>query len=184
VLVSFGVPKGNRRSYMVWVEGKAPDVVFEFASERSWRADLRWKRGLYMGLGVREYFLFDPTGEYFQPPLQGYRLQDENYESIEELADKRGMRGVYSAVLGLELWMKENGGKGMPYVLRLYDPATVTWLETPTEEATARRAAEARAAKESAARRAAEAQIIELQAEVERLRGELAARGKSPTGGE
>jgi len=32
------------------------------------------KKGVYERLGVEEYFLFDPLGEYLQPRLQGYRL--------------------------------------------------------------------------------------------------------------
>ncbi|HIQ04889.1 MAG TPA: Uma2 family endonuclease [Anaerolineae bacterium] len=82
VLVVFGVPKGNRRNYLIWEGGKPPDVVFEFASEGMWQADWGWKFGLYQGLGVQEYFLFDPLAEYFEPPLQGYRLVERRYEPI------------------------------------------------------------------------------------------------------
>ncbi len=157
VLVTFGVPKGNRRSYLLWEEGKPPDVVFEFASEGTWRADVSWKRGLYQGLGVREYFLFDPLAEHLKPLLQGYRLEGEVYVRLMSLpGGEQGVMGLVSQVLGLELWARPNGGEGMPYVLRLYDPKTGTWLPTPAEEAEARRAAEAR--------------IAELQAELERLR--------------
>ncbi len=170
VFVSLGVPKGMRRRYLIWAEGKSPDVVFEFASLRSWRADLGWKRGLYQGLGVQEYFLFDPGGEYFRPPLQGYRLEGQVYRALEPLDSGRGERGLHSEVLGLELWMQPDGGEDMPYVLRLYDPARDAWLPTPEGEAEARRAAEARAAEEAVARRTAEARLAELQAELERLR--------------
>lgn len=165
VLVSFGVPQGNRRYYLLWEEGKAPDVVFEFASPSSWQADVGWKRGLYQGLGIREYFIFDPTGEHLDPLLRGYRLVREIYEPLPLIQGERGLMGLMSEVLGLELWVKENGGAGMPYVLRLYDPGSGEWLRTPEEEAEARRAAEARAA-------AAEARAAALQAELERLRAE------------
>jgi hypothetical protein len=167
-----------RRTYLIWLEGKPPDVVFEFASPRSWRADLGWKRGLYLGLGVREYFLFDPGDEYFRPMLQGYRLQEEVYRPVMALETGRGKLGLYSEVLALELWAQPDGGEGMPYVLRLYNPAMGEWLPTPEgeaeahrAEAKARRAAEARLAEEAEARRAAEARLAELQAELERLRG-------------
>lgn len=184
VLVSLGVPRGNRRSYRIWKEGKPPEVVFEFASERSWRGDLGWKWGLYQGLGVREYFLFDPTGEHFSPVLQGYRLGEPGKESYRRLpliaspagetglvspgsaepqfgiASPAGEIGLISEVLGLELWVKADGGEGMPWVLRLYDPRADQWLPTPAGEAEARRAAEARAAA--------------LEAELDRLRTELA----------
>jgi len=157
VLVGFGVPKGHRRHYLLWEEGKPPEVVFEFASEGTWRADVSWKRGLYQGLGVQEYFLFDPLAEYLNPLLQGYRLEGEVYVKVASLAEgEQGVMGLVSQVLGLELWARSDGGEGMPYVLRLYDPEAGAWLPTPAEEAEARRAAQAR--------------IAELEAELERLR--------------
>jgi len=173
VLVTFGVPKGNRRSFLLWEEGKPPEVLFEFASEGTWRADVSWKRGLYQGLGVQEYFLFDPLTSYLAPLLQGYRLEGQDYVRLTALpGGERGVMGLVSQALGLELWARPNGGEGMPYVLRLYDPEAGAWLLTPEEEAEARRAAEARAIQEAEARRAAEARIAELQAELERLGAE------------
>jgi len=163
VFVVLGVAKRLRRNYLIWEEGKAPDVVFEFASPGTWQADLGWKFGLYQGLGVREYFLFDPLAEHFDPPLQGYRLVGRVYEAISSLSGERGVLGLRSEVLGLELWMRADGGEGMPYVLRLYDPATESWLRTPAEEAEARRRAEAR--------------IAELEAELKRLRAQLEGDG-------
>ena len=118
---------------------------------------------MYQGLGVREYFLFDPLAEHFDPPLQGYRLVGRVYEPIPSLSGERGVLGLRSEVLELELWMRPDGGEGMPYVLRLYDPATESWLRTPAEEAEARRQAEAR--------------IAELEAELERLRAQLEGDG-------
>lgn len=179
VFVSLGVPKHLRRTYLIWEEGKVPDVVFEFASPNSWRADLGWKRGLYLGLGVREYILFDPSGSYFKPVLQGYCLENENYISLPMLPPdpQRGVFGLHSAVLNLELWAQPGDPDSLPYNLRLYDPTAAIWLPTPDDEAEARRAAEAHAAAEAEARRAAEARLseaetrlAELQAELERLR--------------
>lgn len=173
VLVSFGVPKGNRRSYRIWEEGKPPDVIFEFASQGSWKDDLGWKKGLYSGLEVREYFLFDPADTYFTPLLQGYRLEEGHYESLPLLsAGEKGELGVRSELLELELWAKPDGGEGMAYVLRLYDAAVDEWLPTPVELDEVRRAAEARAAREAQARQAAEAELARLQAELSRLRAE------------
>lgn len=47
VFVALDVPPGLRRTYLIWTEGKPPDVVFEIASRRSWKADVSWKKGLY-----------------------------------------------------------------------------------------------------------------------------------------
>ncbi|HVG09103.1 MAG TPA: Uma2 family endonuclease [Thermoanaerobaculia bacterium] len=81
VFVTFGIPKEPlRRSYFVWKEGVPPTLVIEVTSDR--RNDLE-KRKLYAQLGVREYFLDDPLGEYLNPPLQGFRLVKGEYRPIE-----------------------------------------------------------------------------------------------------
>lgn len=159
VFVVFGAPKGIRSNYQIWREGKAPDVVFEFASPGTWRADLGWKMGLYQGLGVREYLLFDPLDAYFSPLLQGYRLTGRRYEAIPTLRGERGRLGVRSEALSLEIWAQPHHEPGMPFVLRLFHPQHQTWLRTPDEEADARREAER--------------QVADLAAEIERLRAQL-----------
>jgi len=146
VFVVFGVAKGMRRSYKVWEEGKVPDLIFEIASESTWREDIGKKYKLYQKLGIQEYFLFDPSGRYFHPPLKGYRLWKGTYQPLPELTEKLGKIGYYSQILNLELWMRENSADKtaeMPYLLRLYDPVSGVWLRTPAEEAEARRNAEA-----------------------------------------
>ena len=147
VFVVKGVPRGDRRIYKLWEEGKAPDVVIEMTSRRTRLQDLGTKRALYAWMGVREYFLYDPLGEYLEPPLQGYRLAERDYEWIEPVAE-----GVlYSEELGLDLRLEDGR-------LRLADPMTGEQLLTPTEAQKARRAAEERAAAAAEARRAAEDQ--------------------------
>lgn len=164
VFVSLGVPKHARRTYQIWMEGKAPDVVFEIASPGTWRADLGWKRGLYLGIGVQEYFLFDPSGEHFHPILQGYQLPEHPYQPLPALDSGRGVRGIFSTVLGLEIWAQPGDSTGIPYTLRLYNPVAGTWLPTPEEAAEGYRA--------EAARARAEARVRELEAELRWLRGE------------
>jgi Uma2 family endonuclease len=144
-----GVEKRSRRTYKVWEEAKGPDVVIEITSASTRLEDLGVKKGLYEVLGVREYFLFDPLGEYLQPALQGYRLVNGEYKPLKG-------RTLTSQVLGMELRVEDGW-------LRLYDLETGSRLLTPAEEAEARQAAEARAA-------AAEAEVARLQAELVRLR--------------
>jgi len=69
-----GVPKGLRKSYKLWEEGVGPCFVIEVTSESTRDDDLRRKLDLYERLGVEEYFLHDPLGDYLNPSLQGYRL--------------------------------------------------------------------------------------------------------------
>jgi hypothetical protein len=84
-----GVPRTpERRSFFTWREGGAvPAVVFEMASEGTWRDDLDDKFDLYERLGVREYFLFDPEARFLVPPLQGLRLRGTAYRRIRATGD-------------------------------------------------------------------------------------------------
>jgi Uma2 family endonuclease len=151
VFVVRGVPKGERRIYKLWEEGRAPQAVIELSSRKTKSEDLKWKRQLYAWLGVREYFIFDP--EYtLKPPLRAFRLRGG--QLVEEAVT--GQR-VMSHELGLEL---VNDGR----TLRLFNPRTGELLLTPAEEAVARREAEQRAAREAerAARLAAKLRELGL----------------------
>ncbi len=154
--VVFGVSPTARDSYMTWKEGgRLPSVVFEFTSRKTRKEDTQAKRPLYeLVLKVEEYSLFDPSGDYLRPRLQGYRMAGAEYEPLE-LVEGR----LYSEQLGLGL--VEEGEN-----LYLYDPERRERLLTPVE--LARRVEE-----ESAARTAAEAESTRLRAEVEALRRQL-----------
>jgi Uma2 family endonuclease len=166
VLVALDVPKLPLRDhYLVWKEGKAPDFITEITSKTTRREDERTKVPLYRDvLKVREYFRFDPRGEYLDPPLQGFRLVGGDYVPIEAVGGR-----LPSEVLGLHL---ERDGER----LRLFDPAAgrrlLTRLERADEE---RRRAEA-----------AEAERRRLAEENERLRREIEALrgGRGPRRGE
>lgn len=149
VFVVFGAAKRKRNVYKLWEEPKAPDFVMEVASENTWKEDLGRKRELYAELGVREYWLFDPKDEYFDPTLQGLVLRKRAYRALPALVDK-GARTIRSEVLGLDL-RAEDG------VLRFRDLVTGQYLKSHVEAMSA-------LAEEKAARRAAEARIAELEA--------------------
>jgi Uma2 family endonuclease len=189
VFVVRGVDKRRRRSYFLWKEGHSPCVALEMTSKSTRRQDEKDKLPTYARLGVNEYFLFDPFGEYLQPPLRGYRLVGGVYLPIAPLENG----DLPSLELGLHLRHEAAG-------LRFVDAATGERLLKPYEVAEARRAAErqaraaerqARAAErqaqaeaearraeaearraEAEARQAAEAEVARLRAELERLRGE------------
>ena len=154
VFVVQGVAKHERRTYRLWDEGRPPTVVFEITSRGSRLEDLGTKRVVYAMLGVQEYVLYDPLGEYLRPPLQGYRLQEGEYQRIPPGDEGR----LTSQALGLELRVEEGR-------LRLVNPLTGERLLTPAEALTARRVADARASQ-------AEAELERLRAELARLRGE------------
>jgi Uma2 family endonuclease len=171
VFVVQGVAKGERRTYKLWEEGQPPSVIFEITSRGSRLEDLGTKRALYAMLGVQEYFLYDPLGEYLRPPLQGYRLQQSEYERM--LPGDQGQ--LVSQTLSLELRLQDGQ-------LLVVNPATGERLLTPAEAHAARRTeAEARLV-EAAARQAAEARAALAEAELERLQKELARlRGETRT---
>ena len=171
VFVVFGVEDRMRMNYKVWEEGKGPDFVLEVASPSTWREDVGRKRGVYAGLGVREYWLYDPLGEHLTPELQGNRLVDGEYERQPLVESVDGRLVLYSETLGLELWAK--GGK-----MRFRDPETGRDLLSHDEEHLAHRAAAARAEREATARhqeaalrQAAEARVAELEALIGGKRG-------------
>ena len=185
VFVVFGVEDRMRMNYKVWEEGKGPDFVLEVASPSTWREDVGRKRGVYAGLGVKEYWLYDPMGEHLKPALQGNRLVDGEYERQPLLESVDGRLGLRSGTLGLELWAE---GRRM----RFRDPETGLDLLSHDEEhdraereaaarrataaraeaeAAARRSAEARAEREAVLRQAAEARVAELEALIGGKRG-------------
>ncbi len=169
VFVALDVPREPPRDYyLVWKEGKAPDFIVEITSKSTKREDMKKKFGIYRDiLRVSEYFLFDPTEDYLDPPLQGFRLDAGEYAQIEPIDGR-----LPSQVVGLHL--ARDGEK-----LRLFDPATGQRLLTRLEgrEAAERRADEERRRAEEERRHAeaAEAAGQRLAEENERLRREIEA---------
>ncbi|HVC79456.1 MAG TPA: Uma2 family endonuclease [Chloroflexota bacterium] len=56
-----------------------PALVIEVVSKTTWRYDrdlVRGKAWGYFALGIPELLLFDPSGEYLDPPCQGWRLEE------------------------------------------------------------------------------------------------------------
>jgi len=158
VFVLRGVGNHQRRTYKLWEEGRAPEVVIEISSRQTWSDDLQRKWQLYQQLGVQEYFIFDPEYDYLVEPLVAYRLADGEYVPVE-VVDSR----VTSDVLGLAL--VDTGA-----TLRLFDPQSGSFLPTAAEEAAGRRQSEADLRAEVIARQRAEAEAASLRREVESLR--------------
>ena len=76
VFVVPGVGNHRRDNFLLWEEGRPPSFVVELTSSSTRREDTRKKMALYRDvLKVREYFLFDPHGDYLKPSMQGWRLR-------------------------------------------------------------------------------------------------------------
>ena len=167
VLLAKGVSKWKRPSYLLWQE-TPPSLIVEVTSRSTRREDLGKKKNLYERIGVEEYVLFDPYGEYLKPRLQGYRLEKGRYQAIPLTGDS-----LESRTTGVIL--RPEGER-----LRLVDAATGEPLLWSDELERARQ-------KEAAARERAEAQAIEekdaleervrlLEEEMARLRKQIPPR--------
>ena len=138
VFVVFGVPDRKRPIYKLWEEGEVPAFVMEVASVSTWREDDRRKAALYERLGVREYWQYDPTGEYLGLQLKGRRLAGGMYVPQPVVESLDGTLLLGSETLGIEMRVK---GEEM----RFRDPATGQDVLSLREEHAARRAAEVEA---------------------------------------
>jgi Uma2 family endonuclease len=113
VYVTKGIPKGLRRVYKLWIEGKPPSLVIEVTSDSTRDEDFLKKKAIYERLGVEEYLLFDPLRDYLDPPFQGYCLVGGRYQPTPLAGDG----SLISRTTGLQL--RPEGHR-----LRLLDPAT------------------------------------------------------------
>lgn len=134
--VVFGMSREDRVSYKIYDEGgKAPDFVLEVTSKGTVNKDQEQNPLIYRDLGVKEYFQYDPTGDYLKPiPLQGVRLEQGEYVEIPY-----GMRSdpnsilpnhilsLHSEVLGLDLCLYPDKG------FRFYDPISRQILRSYSE---------------------------------------------------
>jgi Uma2 family endonuclease len=122
VFVVRGVENYQRPNFLIWEERRGPELVIELTSSSTEAEDRRTKMALYQDtLRVREYYLFDPLGDYLDPPLQGFRLHKGTYRPIRSVKGR-----LPSQVLRLHL---ERDGR----MLRLWDRSTQLWLPTPDE---------------------------------------------------
>jgi Uma2 family endonuclease len=164
VMVIYDVPPGARDNYKIWEEGQVPLVIFEMTSQGTREQDISFKKTLYEQLGVLEYWLFDPKGEWIPEQLRGYRLIRQEYELI---TDKR------SEALQLRLEIDEQ-------LIAFYKQDTGEKLLAPGElvealqqEILAREQAEERA-------KQAEERAKQAELQVERLKEQLRSLGVDP----
>ena len=160
IFVVLDCDPGRRRTFKSWVEGKDPHVVFEVTSRSTRTEDERDKTRIYEQIGVQEYFLYDPTSDYLQPPLKGFRQTSTGFAEIPSSTD----HGLVSQKLGILLKLKGDD-------LEFIDGQTNQPLLTGEE--TERAAKEAERETRLAEREAAERHVAKLQAELEALRRRL-----------
>jgi Uma2 family endonuclease len=176
-----GVPRGERRTFKLWKEGKGPALVIELTSKSTATEDRGNKRVVYEEIGVQEYFIFDPEGSQRRPSIAAFRRSGEYFLPADPLRVEGGVEVFSIRVLGLELHASQG-------TLRFVDPRTARPLPIPTEayraaesereraESERERAESERERAESERERAnrAEAELVKLREEIARARGNAA----------
>lgn len=158
--VVFGRDSALRNTYKTWEEAEIlPAFVLEVTSQTTRKEDVRSKRPLYEGtLQIPEYFLFDPTGDYLKPRLQGFRMGMGRYEALALENDS-----LHSEQLELDLRIEGNW-------LRLFDPILQEPLLTVLEREQALQETRLRAETAELRAESAEEEIARLRAELDALR--------------
>lgn len=175
VAVIKGVAYRQVRSWRMGVTGPAPQVVFEIASEDTWKRDLEEKPSRYAMMGVQEYFAYDPN----EPPIRRsgpYRLfgwqvnQDTGF--MQKMPPGPGGR----------LWSQHLDSLLVPdgRFLRLYDRHGNLRLTQGEADRYRAEAAERRAEAEAEARSFAEKRAEAEAEKVRQIADKLRALGMDP----
>jgi Uma2 family endonuclease len=103
VMLTTGIQKRARDVYLLWEEGKGPDLVIEVTSRSTRSKDMGKKKGLYEHvLKVQEFVLYDPRQEWIKEGLRAYRLVEGTYEPVEVSELGRWQSEVVPVELRLE----------------------------------------------------------------------------------
>lgn len=121
-MIAFGISNNNRKVYKLWKEKLCPQVIFEVASESTWKKDISDKVEVYERLGAEEYYILDPENLYLPLPLMAYRRDEMGRLRLVMTENER----VLSLLLNLEIVWTENR-------FRLFDPAKQKFLLTAEE---------------------------------------------------
>ena len=163
----------HRGIYRTWVQGKPPDFVLEVASPSTARNDETTKRDIYAGMGVPEYWRYDPTDlidpnqrSLYAVPLVGEILVDGAYQPLPVTPGPEDCIMGYSPALGVSLAVKDKR-------LMVYDQELGDFVAEFEEQEQAKMQAQAEARAEREMRVAAENQLSEQAATIRRLEEEL-----------
>lgn len=122
-----GVPKTERKSWVVWEEGKAPNVVIELLSESTKQEDKTRKKQVYQNqMRVPEYFWYDP---FNREDWAGFSLQKNQYQPLEKDENQR----YISEQLGLALVQWQGNYKGVEAVWLRWETLEGELLPTERE---------------------------------------------------
>lgn len=160
VFVVLDVPVRERKSWVVWEEGKGPDMVIELLSESTTEQDKTTKKLIYQNqLRVPEYVWYNP---FDSEEFAGFELQNGIYTPLPLDEQKR----LVSQRLGLALVRWQGTFKGVEAVWLRW--STIEGVLLPTDEEMVRTAQQQ--AQQEAQRAQQEAQRADhLAAELRKL---------------
>ncbi len=119
-----GIREAPQDSYRLWEVGVVPQFVMEVASKSTYRRDRDEKFQLYEGLGIGEYWRYDPQGGLLQATevverLRGWEL---DAQGRYKAARPRGGGELRSRVLGLDLCVVQDRLQFWDYGRRRFLP--------------------------------------------------------------
>jgi Uma2 family endonuclease len=171
VMVVFGRPKGDRRSYKQWEEENIPpQVVFEIVSKSNSKKELETdKLAFYQRYGVEEYYIFNPNNG----DLKGWLRSPNGLEAIELMSGWISPRlNIRFEVEGIELQIYQPNGERF-----------LNFVEMSEQREIERQRAEIERQRAETERQRAQQIEAELEAEKRRsqaLREQLRALGIDP----
>jgi len=183
VMVIFDIPVKMYGNYKLWEGQQTPAIIFEMTSKGTKETDLNFKKTLYEQLGIQEYWMFDPYGEWITEQLRGYRLNDDGlYKPIKDNCSEVLQLRLQPDGYLLSFYRLDNGQKLLtPDELLLASQEAMQQLEDATkqvEEAT-KQAQEATKQAQEATKQAQEAtkqaQTAEQMAQAEKTRADRLA---------
>ena len=138
---------GDRKAWVVWEEGRYPEVIVELLSPSTAKIDRTVKKDLYAGtFRTPEYFYHDPD----KVKLEGFRLAGASYRPILPNAQGR----LVSERLGLELGLWQG----------VYRKHAATWVRLFHPDGSLVLTGDERADAERQRADAAEAELARLRA--------------------
>jgi len=123
VFVAFGAGNHARLNYKLWEGEPVPAFVMEILAGSASDNELYEKRDKYVGMGIQEFWMFDPFAGRIREQVAGYTLRSGRYRPIRRLP---GLPRYPSDVLGLEFRAKDGN-------LRIHDPIAGKDLLTHAE---------------------------------------------------
>lgn len=171
IFVVLGVSnETERRSFYTWAEGTVPVAAFEFLSDSTADQDRHEKVELYLkDIGIQEYFIHQPDMES-PAEFHGWKRSPSG-EIVEMEPDAEG--GLFSEKLNLLFRWEEQSNDVR--LLRAFLPDG-TPIATSMEEKRLKEDALERLEEEALLREIETQRRQEAEAEIERLRAQLANR--------